>query len=225
MNSTATTARLWLSTGAGLLSAALVFHGPPDPDLTVQLHHVADGSHRWSIVHWTAAVSLFLLSGAAFLALFGRAAGEALPGHPGAWMVMALGALATFTTAVTEAAVVAKAANAGDQATFDTWWAFSGGMANGFFALAIATGLIALSVVRDDQRQIPIWASVAGTASGFLSAFGWVLDEHMGIGIGGPIWLISTLVMSLWLVWFGLAGLSGSRRTNDSLKFQVEKET
>ncbi len=211
MNSTARTSRLWLATGAALLSAALVFHGPPDPDLTVQLHNVADGSHRWSIVHWTAAVSLFLISGAAFLALLERAAGEALQGHPGAWMVMALGAMATFTTAVTEAAVLAEAAHAGDQATFDIWWAFSSGMANGFFALAIATGFIALSVFRDNQSKMPIWASAIGTASGALSALGWTLGEHLGIGLGGPVWLISTLVMCLWLVWFGLAGLGGAR--------------
>jgi hypothetical protein len=169
------------------------------------LQNVADGSHRWSIVHWTAAVSLFLISGGAFLALFGRAAGEVLPGHPGAWMVMALGAMATFITAVTEAAVVAEAAHHGDQATFDVWWAFSSGMANGFFALAIATGFIALAIARAGNREMPIWAALIGSVAGFLSALGWTLGEHMGVWIGGPVWLFSTLVMSLWLVWFGLA--------------------
>ncbi|SDB20355.1 hypothetical protein [Bauldia litoralis] len=213
MNSTTRTARMWLGTGSALLSAALVFHGPPDTDLTVQLHHVADGSQRWSIVHWTAAVSLFLISGGAFLALFGQAAGENLPGHPGAWMVMALGALATFTTAVAEAAVVAEAAHAGEQATFDIWWAFSSGMANGFFALAIATGFIALAVVRSNHREMPVWAAAVGTAAGFLSALGWTLGEHMGVSIGGPVWLISTLAMCLWLVWFGLAGLRVAHRS------------
>jgi len=207
MNTTTRTARLWLATGAALLSSALVFHGPPDPDLTVQLHNVADGSHRWSIVHWTAAASLFLISGGAFLSLLGHAAGESLPGHPGAWMVMALGAMATFSTAVIEAAVMAQAAHAGDQATFDIWWAFSGGMANGFFALAIATGVIALGAARAGLRGMPLWSATLGAAAGFLSALGWTLDEHMGVWIGGPVWLISTLVMCLWLVWFALAGL------------------
>ncbi len=205
MNTTTRTARLWIGMGAALLSVALVFHGPPDPDLSVQLHNVADGSHRWSIVHWTAAVSLFLISGGAFLALSGRAAGETLPGHPGAWMVMALGAMATFTTAVTEAAVVAEAAHHGDQATFDIWWAFSSGMANGFFALAVATGFIALAIARAGNREMPRWVAAIGSVAGFLSALGWTLGEHMGVWIGGPIWLISTLVMCLWLVWFGLA--------------------
>ncbi|MCG6882920.1 MAG: hypothetical protein LJE62_04100 [Silicimonas sp.] len=212
MTETTKTARLWLATGAALLSAALVFHGPPDPDLTVQLQHVADGSHRWAIVHWTAAISLFLISGSAFLVLLGRAAGERVPGHSGAWMVMALGALTTFTTAVTEAAVVSEAAHSGDQSAFDTWWAFSGGMANGFFALAIATGFIGLAALRSEDRELPAWAAALGAAAGFLSAFGWSLGEHMGVWIGGPIWLISTLLMCLWLVWFGLAGLAAKGR-------------
>lgn len=202
------TARLWLGAGASLLVAALIFHGPPDPDLTVQLHHVADGSDRWSIVHWTAAISLFLISGAAFLTLLGAAAGAAMTGHPGAWMVMALGGLTTFTTAVSEATVVAAAAHAGDQAAFDTWWAFSSGMANGFFALAIAVGLIALAELLAEDGRLPKWAAAIGTATGFLSALGWSLGEQLGIAIGGPIWLISTIVMCLWLIWFALAGLA-----------------
>ena len=214
MQSTTQTARLWLGTGAALLTAALIFHGPPDPDLNVQLHHIADGSNRWAIVHWTAAVALFLMSGGAFLMLLGRAAGEAVAGHPGAWMVMALGALTTFTTAVSEAAVVSVAANAGDQAAFDTWWAFSGGMANGFFALGIASGLIASFDLRADARELPKWVSGIGAAAGFLSAFGWSLGEHFGIRIGGPIWLISTVIMCVWLVSFSFAGLAAASKTH-----------
>jgi hypothetical protein len=122
-------------------------------------------------------------------------------------MVMALGALTTFTTAVSEATVVSVAAHAGDQAAFDTWWAFSGGMANGFFALALAVGLIALSELRSDTRHLPRWIAAIGIAAGFLSALGWSLGEHMGIAIGGPIWLISTLVMCLWMIAYSLIGL------------------
>lgn len=213
MQSTTRTARLWLGSGAALLAAALIFHGPPDPDLTVQLHHVADGSNRWAIVHWTAAISLFLISGAAFLALVARAAGDAITGHPGAWMIMALGALTTVTTAVAEASVVAVAAHSGDQDAFDTWWAFSSGMANGFFALAIAVGLIAFAEMRADARHMPPWVAAVGAAAGFLSATGWSLGEHLGIAIGGPIWLISTLVMCLWLVGFAFLGLSTATET------------
>jgi len=205
MQTTSTTARLWLGTGASLLSLALVFHGPIDPDLTKQLHKVADGSHRWAIVHSGAAVALFLISGSAFLTLVARAAGETVAGHPGAWMVMALGALTTFTTAVAEATVVSGAAHHTDQATFDTWWAFSSGMANGFFALAIATGFIALAQLRSGASDMPRWAVRIGTTSGFVSAIGWSLGQHLGIWIGGPVWLVSTLVMCLFLAGYGLA--------------------
>jgi len=206
MQSIPRTARLWLGSGAALLTVALVFHGPPNPDLTVQLHHVADGSSRWALVHWTAAVALFLFSGAAFLTLLSSTTDDAVARHPGPWMVMALGALTTITTAVTEASVVSVAAHMGDQDAFNTWWAFSSGMANGFFALAIAVGLIALAEFSSDNRHLPQWAAAVGAVAGFLSALGWCLGEQLGIAIGGPIWLVSTLVMCLWLVAFSLLG-------------------
>jgi hypothetical protein len=119
--------------------------------------------------------------------------------------VMALGALTTFSTAVSEASVVAVAADRGDADTFVTWWAFSGGMGNGFWALALATALVAYSDARDEDGILPRWAAAAGSVFGVLSAVGWTLGEQLGIGIGGPIWLISTLLMCLWLAWFGLA--------------------
>ena len=123
---------IWLATGTVLLATALVFHGPPDADLTVQMQHIADGHGRWAIVHWTAAVALFLISGASFLMLTTSARVRRSPILSSAWVVMALGALTTFSTAVAEASVVAVAADRGDTDTFVTWWAFSGGMGNGF---------------------------------------------------------------------------------------------
>ena len=38
-----------------------------------------------------------------------------------------------------------------------------------------------------------------------------VSDMHFGIGIGGPIWLISTLLMCAWLAWFGFAARRPAR--------------
>ena len=78
------TAGLWLGTGASLLIIALVFHGPPDPDLSVQMQHVAEGHTRWALVHWTAAVALFLMSGAGFLNLIDQnTAGLRVSAAPG----------------------------------------------------------------------------------------------------------------------------------------------
>ena len=205
MRDTSSTAGLWLGTGSALLAAALIFHGPPDPDMTVQMQHVAENHGRWAMVHWAAAAALFLMSGAGFLTLLARAEGAHVNAPYGAWVFLALGALLTISTAVAEAGVVSVAAASGDQASFDAWWAFSSGMANGFFALAIATGRIAFAEYGADGSRLPSWASMIGTAAGFLSALGWMLGTQLDIWIGGPIWLISTLVMCLWLTWLGLS--------------------
>jgi hypothetical protein len=202
------TSGIWLAAGALLLAAALIFHGPPDADLSVQMQHVAEGHARWASVHWVAAVALFLISGAAFLQLVTDPAVQRSPLLGSAWMVMALGALTTFSTAVAEASVVAVAAEMADTAAFMTWWAFASGMGNGFWALALATALIAYSDVRSEAGSLPRWAAAAGVICGVLSAAGWTLGEQLGIGIGGPIWLISSLLMCLWLAWFGLANRS-----------------
>jgi hypothetical protein len=198
-------AGLWLRTGAILLIIALVFHGPPDPDLSVQMQYIAEGHTRWALVHWTAAVALLLMSGAGFLNV--QNTGGYTAGIRSAWLVFALGALLTVSTAVSEAAVVSAAAKAGDKAAFHSWWEFAGGMGNGFFALAVATALIAFAEARSDSGRTPVWACAAGTVVGVLSAVGWSLGQHFSIGIGGPIWLISTLLMCAWLAWFGFAAL------------------
>jgi hypothetical protein len=205
------TAGLWLGAGASLLVIALVFHGPPDPDLSVQMQHVAEGHTRWALVHWTAAVALFLISGSGFLNLIDQSAGGSSTALRSAWLVLALGALLTVSTAVSEASVVSVAAHAGENAAFVSWWAFSSGMANGFFALALASALIALSEARSDASSMPTWSCAGGAIFGLFSAVGWSLGEHFGVGIGGPIWLISTLLMCVWLAWFGFAALGPTR--------------
>ena len=37
-------AGVWLALASIILALALVFHGPPSPDLGVQMRHIADGS-------------------------------------------------------------------------------------------------------------------------------------------------------------------------------------
>jgi hypothetical protein len=217
------TAGLWLGAGASLLIIALVFHGPPDPDLSVQMQHVGDGHIRWALVHWTAAVALFLISGSGFLNLIDQNTSGSPRGLPSAWLVLALGALLTVSTAVSEAAVVSAAASVGDKATFVSWWEFSGGMANGFFALALASALIALAEARSDASRMPVWSCAAGAIFGVLSAVGWSLGEHFGVGIGGPIWLFSTLLMCVWLAWFGFAALSPARGTTSPQSSNVRR--
>ena len=62
-------AGVWLAIAAIVLALALVFHGPPSPDLGMQMMHIADGSLRWSIVHWAAAVSLSSFAVASLIVL------------------------------------------------------------------------------------------------------------------------------------------------------------
>jgi hypothetical protein len=207
------TGGIWLAAGTVLLATALVFHGPPDSDLSVQMEHVAEGHTRWATVHWTAAVALFLISGASFLNLATNVKVQRSPILSSAWVVMALGALTTFTTAISEASVVATAAEMGETAAFVTWWAFAAGMGNGFWALALATALIAYHDARDVNAILPHWGAAAGVVFGVLSATGWTLGEQLEIGIGGPIWLISSILMCLWLAWFGVASRIARRHS------------
>lgn len=205
------TAGLWLGLGALLLIIALIFHGAPDPDLSVQMQHVAEGHARWALVHWTAAAALLLISGAGFMNLIDLSSDGSGAGLRSAWLVFALGALLTVSTAISEAAVISAAAGRGDEATFTSWWEFAAGMANGFFALALASAFIAITDARSDARRMPAWSSAAGGLFSVLSAVGWSLGEQFGVEIGGPIWLVSTLLMCLWLAWFGFAALGQAR--------------
>lgn len=194
-----------LATASLLLAAAVAFHGPPHPDLAVQMQHVAEAPMQWAAVHWAAAISLSLFAIAGVVML---SAGSRLTQSVSAtfaWAVLLVGALWTKVTAVAEATVVAGAAAAGDQATFNAWWAFSEGMGNGFVCLALAGALIAGNEARSGRGTTPGWAAWIGTVAGTAAFIGWAMFSWVSIPIGGPIWLISSLVMCLWFAWFGAA--------------------
>ena len=194
----------WLSIGALLLAAALAFHGPPSPVMTEQMQIIAEGSTRWSIVHWAAAAALssFAIAGLIVLASGSRlTAGWATMT---AWAVLSVGALWTMTTAVAEATAITHVATSGNQELFEAWSKFSEGKANGFAFLALAVATIAAGEARNPDGVKPIWAAWVGSVVAVISFLGWVLGSWIGVGIGGPVWLASSLVMCLWLVWFGL---------------------
>ena len=206
-------AAIWLAAGAAGLIIALVFHGPPDPDLSVQMDIIADGHTRWSGVHWIAAVAMSLFA----------AAGMTMMSSPEdetkgfavrtAWAAFTLGALWTMTTAVAEATAVTRAATAGNQAIFEAWWGFSSGKANGFMALALAVIVIAMTDSRSETPATRRWAATGAAFFAAASAFGWIINSWFFVAIGGPIWLISSLLMNIWLCWFGIAtGRRGAPR-------------
>ncbi len=195
----------WLTVASITLAAALLFHGPIAPDLGVQMERIADGSLRWSVVHWAAAAALSFYAVAGLIAL---TAGSRLTQEwwtLSAWAVLPVGALWTATTAVAEATTIFHAAVAGDRAVFDAWWMFAEGNANGFAAMALAFAVIAANEVRFEAAVTPVWASSIAAVAGVASFAGWVLGMWFGLAFGAPVWVVGSIVMCLWLAWFGFS--------------------
>lgn len=204
---------MWLAAGAVALIAALAIHGPPDPDMSVQMQIIAQDHIRWTAVHWlsAAALSVFAAAGLTKMSL----GEETTRGFAirTAWAGFALGALWTMTTAVAEATAVTTAAIAGNVAQFEAWQSFASGKASGFLALALAVTVIATKDSTSDQPVTKRWAGRAGAIFAAVSTAGGVLNFWFGVSVGGPIWLISSVLMLIWLCWFGIATARQHRPT------------
>ena len=195
----------WLAIASILLGGVLAFHGPLVADLDAQMGIIAAAATRWAVVHWVAAVALSLFAVAGLVVL---AAGSRLTQEwwtMSAWAVLPVGALWTVTTAVAEATAIAAAAAAGNRATFEAWWPFAAGMGTGFTFLALAVAAIAGHEARTPRRVTPAWASWVASVAGLASFLGWALGMWLGIDSGNVLWVASSLVMCLWLFWFGVA--------------------
>lgn len=195
----------WLAIASFLMVAALGFHGPIAPDLDDQMTRIADAALRWSVVHWTAAaaLSLYALSGLILLTSRSRLtdSGWALT----AWAAICVGSLWTLTTAVAETTVVAAAAATGSDEVFAAWWAFAEGKANGFAFFALAVAVIAGREARRPAGATPAWAAWIAVAAAIGSFAGWALGMWLGVAIGNLLWVVSSVVMSFWTLWFGVA--------------------
>jgi hypothetical protein len=110
-----------------------------------------------------------------------------------------------MTTAVVEVTVIADAAVSGNTDMFETWWAFAEGRAAEFTLLALAVAVIAGSEARSSQRVTPTWTSWIAVAAGLASFVGWALGIWLGVSLGNLLWVVSSLVMCLWTLWFGIA--------------------
>jgi hypothetical protein len=195
----------WLALAAIILAVALVFHGPIAPDHDVQMQRIADGSLRWAIVHWAAAVALSCFAIASFIALTAGSRLTQAWWTLSAWALLPVGALWTVTTAVAEATVIYDAAITGERAVYESWWMFAEGNGNGFAAMALAFTVIAATEARMKDGITPIWASSIAALAGLVSFAGWALGMWLGLPFGSPIWVVGSIVMCLWLVWFGLS--------------------
>lgn len=207
---------IWLATASFLMIAVLLFHGPIAPTLNAQMQKIANDAMGWSIVHWIAAValSLYVLTGTIVLSSESRLTenGWTLT----AWAVFSIGALWTLTTAVAEATVIANAAISGTKQTFEAWWAFAEGMANGFAFLALAVAVIAGNEARSTEGATPKWTAYSAVILGVSSFVGWALGMWFGVRLGNLLWLVSSIVMCLWILWFGVA-LIRSRTSSEVL--------
>jgi hypothetical protein len=194
-----------LALGAVMMVITFLIHGAPEPDIADMMAVIATETLRWHIAHWVAAVGLSLFAMAGIIMLAGRTRLTETPVTVFAWAVLPIGALWTTMTAVAETTAVTHAAIVGDKATFAAWWAFSEGQANGFAAVALAVAVIAGNEMRTGGKATPAWAAGVAVFAACSSFAGWGLWSWADFGFAAPIWVISSILMCLWLLWLGTA--------------------
>jgi hypothetical protein len=208
MTSTETAVRVgggWLAAGSFLLIGALVVHGPIAPDLSEQMAMIAAAPTAWVLAHWlsAAALSLYFMAGLVILTCRSRLT-EGV-GSMAAWSVLSVGALWVLTTAIAEATAVTRAAVAGDAPLFELWWSFAEGHANGIVLIALAIAVIASREARSAGAAMPPWAALAGVVAAVASAAGWAAGMWLGVRAGNVIWLVATVLMSVWTLSLGFS--------------------
>jgi hypothetical protein len=204
-NTAVRVAGTWLAIASSLLIAALVVHGPLAPDLSDQMRKIADGAMAWSVIHWVSAASLSLYAVTGLIVL---TSGSRLVGGGWtmtAWAVLTVSALWTMTTAVAEATAVTNAAVTGAKEMFEAWWAFAEGKASGIAFLALAVAVISGTEAQSSERAVPAWSAWIAMVSGVASFAGWALGRWFGIDFGNLLWVASSVLMSVWTMWFGFA--------------------
>lgn len=176
---------------------------------------IAENPTRWVAAHW---VSAFALSALAIAGLIALTAGDTFTRNwwmTTAWALLVVGALWVTTAAVTEATVITAAAVAGDTATFEAWQLFAEAHAAAFIIVGTAIAVIAGNEARTAHAATPTWASWIGALAGVVAAGAFILAVGVGIAMAGLIWLITTVVLSLWTLWYGVALAQSS--SDDSL--------
>jgi hypothetical protein len=185
--------------------ATLVLHGPIAPDLSEQMTRIAGRPTLWALAHWIAAAGLSSYAAAGLLVLTSESRLTAGWWTTTAWAFLPVAALWTLTTAVAEATAVTHAVNSANAEMFAAWWMFAEGKANGFAFLALAVAVIAANEARSTEAGTPVWAAWTAVAAGVASFTGWALGMWFEMRLGNLLWLATSILMSVWVVWFGLA--------------------
>ena len=204
-NTAVRVAGTWLAVASLFLTVALIAHGPLAPDLGEQMHMVAGRAQAWVAIHWlsAAALSLFALAGLIVLTSGSRL----VRGWWSitAWGVLTISALWIMTTAVAEATAVTNTAVSGAREMFEAWWAFAEGKATGIAFLALAVAVISGNEAQSPDRAVPAWSAWLAMVAALASFAGWALGRWLGVNFGNLLWVASSVVMSLWTLWFGFA--------------------
>ncbi len=195
---------MWLSIASFLLVIALVLHGPIAPDLHDQMLRIANAPLRWSAAHWLAAAALTLYAVSGLIILNSRSRLTDGPWTLSAWAALIVGALWTVTTALVETTVETNAAIIGNYEIFETWWMFAEAQANGFAFLALSVAVIAGNEARNSEGVTPKWSARTAMITGVASFAGWVLGMWLGVSVGNLLWVVSSILMSVWTLWFGI---------------------
>lgn len=196
---------IWLATASSLMIAGLLLHGPIAPDLSELMARIASHPARWAVAHWVTVGGLSLLTVTGLIILASGSGVTEGFWRITAWAVVPVASLWILTTAIAEATVITNVAVAGNAEMFEAWWAFAEGKANGVTLLALAVAVIAANDARDPQGVTPAWAAWTGALAGVASFSGWALGMWLNLRPGSFIWLVSTILMTAWTLWFGLA--------------------
>ena len=211
------TAGGWLAAASLLMIAVFVLHGPLAPNLGEQMTKIATAPDRWRIAHWFAAASLSFFAMTGLLALTAGSRLARSGTTRSAWAVVSIGALWTLTTALAEATAVTAAAIGGRRESFEFWWAFAEGKATGFAFVALAVAVIAWAELRSPDPATPRWAAGVGAVAGVASFAGWSLGMWLNVAVGSLLWVVASMVMSAWTLWFGLRlVMRGSRAADEA---------
>ena len=194
----------WFGLGGLLFAAGLAFHAPPSPEPEAFMAAIANDPSRWVFAHTAAAIAASMLAVAGLIVLTAGSRLSRTGVTLSAWAALVVSGLLLTTAALTELTVVTAAATAGDTSTFSIWQPFAEGYAAAFAPLALAVGAIAVAEARSDARVVPETVAWIGGGLGLVAAAAFTAGLGLGIGAAGPVWLVSSILLSLWGVWFGV---------------------